>query len=79
MVILDACPTCGGEMQMTKVGEVYFTLVDGMWEKRDSSEDEIRVYCENDHVLNDPDAVTALVALPTRVLNFLGQDCGHTV
>lgn len=79
MVIPDACPICGGELQMTKTGEVYFTLVSGMWERVDSSEDEIRVYCENDHPLQDCDAVEALVALPTRILNALGQDSGFTV
>lgn len=78
-MILSACPECGGELQMTKTGEVYYTLVDGMWERRDSADDEIRVYCENDHAVTDKDAVNALAELPTRVRNFLGGDSGITI
>lgn len=63
-MILEKCPQCGGEMQMTKVGEVYYTLVDGGWERVDSSEDEIRIYCANDHHVSDRDIVTAMAALP---------------
>lgn len=69
-MVLDKCPQCGDEMQMTKVVEVYYTLVDGGWERVDSSEDEIRVYCANDHHVTDRDIVTAMAALPVVVQQF---------
>lgn len=69
-MILDKCPKCGAEMQMTKVGEVYFTLVDGGWERVDSSEDAIRVYCKNDHHVKDRSIVTVMAALPVVAAQF---------
>jgi len=72
-MVLDKCPTCGAEMQMTKVGEVYYTLVDGGWERVDSSDDEILVYCANDHRVTDRDIVTAMAALPVVVPQFGNQ------
>lgn len=69
-MILDKCPRCGDEMQMTTVGETYYNLVDGGWERADSSEDEIRIYCANDHPVNDRDIVTAMAALPVVVPQF---------
>lgn len=65
-MILDKCPKCGAEMQMTKIGETYFNLVSRSWERADSSEDEIRVYCANDHHVTDRDIVTAMAALPVH-------------
>ena len=63
-MILAKCPKCGAEMQMTKVGEVYFNLVDGSWERAFASEDEIRIYCANDHPVKDRDILTAMADLP---------------
>ena len=69
-MVLNKCPQCGAEMQMTKVGEVYYTLVDGGWERVDSSDDEILVYCANDHRVTDRDIVTAMAALPVVAPQF---------
>lgn len=51
----NVCPECGGRVQATKVMETDFTLRDGLWECCDSETMDIRVYCENDHVLNAED------------------------
>lgn len=69
-MILDKCPKCGANMQMTKVGETYFNLVGHSWERADSSEDEIRVYCSNDHHVTDRDIVTAMADLPVVAPQF---------
>jgi hypothetical protein len=62
------CPECGGQVQATKVTEIWLTLCDGMWEYRDSDTTDIRVYCENDHTLDMAD-YPELVARNMRPLS----------
>ena len=65
-MILTKCPKCGGQLQLTRACEAWFSLVDGKWEPKGGDEVEVRVYCENDHQLTARDAVTALLGLPVR-------------
>ena len=70
------CPKCGGEVQATKVIDTYFSLCGNLWECRDSDTIELRVYCENDHVLSADDypeltsrnmrALSATLRIPTE-------------
>lgn len=64
---ITACPICGGDLQMTEVREVWFSLshaivTGGRIERDEATDDdrwygddttERRIYCENDHTAEE--------------------------